>query len=583
MQKHRLPWENLVFIALTILTLSFCINQKGFAQEPLELQPSGQPGDRRPSPIEKKPPAPAPSLKLPLPPIPSEKAPGPLSQVRVFIREIKVTGSTVFSEKELSEVTAPYENRVLSSEDLEALRRDLTLLYVKSGYITSGAILQDQKVVDGVITLTIVEGRLTEIKVENNKYLNDGYYRKRIEVGAGPPVKVDDLQRQLRILQEDPRINRLDANLKPGAKPGESNLNLAVEEKLPIKLWSGYNNYIADSVGGDQILATGMALSLTGNGDIFSLTYGEAEGLKPKIDTFYSIPLTARDLTLTLRYRKNDFDLVREAFEDLDIETDTDIYSVSLRYPLYRSLNQEFALSLLGEHEIQKTTLLDQPFSLEPGSVKGEVKVTPIRFAQDYVHRTQNQVIAAISQFSWGVDALDATTRDDGLPDGEFFKWQGQLQWARRFKPLDTQLIFRSFFQWTGDPLVSLEQATVGGRYTVRGYPENFFVRDKAFVWSLESRIPIIRNEPWADYLQIVPFFDWGWGKNKDFPTPPGPTNIYSVGVGLRWAATLFPSSLRLNPQFEIFYGYRLRDVSIDVDNKLQDKGVSFQISLAAF
>ena len=88
---------------------------------------------------------------------------------------------------------------------------------------------------------------------------------------------------------------------------------------------------------------------------------------------------------------------------------------------------------------------------------------------------------------------------------------------------------------------------------------------------------------PWADYLQIVPFFDWGWGKNSDFPTPPGPTNIYSVGIGMRWAATLFPSTLRLNPQFEVFYGYKFRDVDIEIDNKLQDRGVSFQIALGAF
>jgi len=583
MQKHCAPWGEIVFIAFAILTLSFLVTQNGLAQEAMELQPSGQPGDKQPPLIEEKPPGPPPPLKLPIPAIPDEKSPGTLPQVRVFVREIKISGSTVFSDQQLSDVTAPYLNRVLTSEDLETLRKELTLLYVKSGYITSGAIIPDQKVIDGVITLQIIEGRLTGIEVENNKYLRDSYYRKRIELGAGPPIKVDDLQSRLRILQEDPRVNLIDANLKPGARLGESDLNLTVEERLPFKFWSGYNNYISDSVGGEQILATGALLSLTESGDIFSFTYGRAEGLTPKIDTWYSFPLTANDLTLSLRYRKNDFDLTREVFKDLDIETHTDIYSIALRYPVFRSLSQEFALSLLGEHEIQKTTLLDQPFSFEPGAVDGEVKVTPIRFGQEYVYRTQNQVIAAISQFSWGIHALDATIRDDDLPDGEFFKWQGQFQWARRFSPLDAQLIFRSFFQWTGDPLVSLEQATVGGRYTVRGYPENYYVRDRALVWSLESRIPIIRNKPWADYLQIVPFFDWGWGKNSDFPTPPGPTNIYSVGIGMRWAATLFPSTLRLNPQFEVFYGYKFRDVDIEIDNKLQDRGVSFQISLGAF
>lgn len=573
----------IVLVALGTLGTFLLSHQASQAQEVLPLEPSGQPGDDRPALIEPKPPGPPAPLKLPPLPAPGEKVPPALPLVQVFVREIKVIGSTVFSEQELSGVTSPYQNRVLTSEDLETLRKDLTLLYVKNGYITSGAVIPDQQVIDGVITFQIIEGRLTKVDVENNKYLRDSYYSRRVELGAGPPIKVDDLQNRLRLLQEDPRVKMLDASLKPGANLGESDLNLKVEERLPVKIWSGYNNYIADSVGGEQILATGAILSLTESGDILSFTYGRAEGLKPKIDTWYAFPLTANDLTLSLRYRKNDFDLIREQFKDLDIETDTDIYSIGLRYPLYRSLSQEFALSLFGEHEVQKTTLLDEPFSFEPGAVDGEVKVTPIRFGQEYVYRTQKQVIAATSQFSWGVDALDATIRDDGLPDGEFFKWQGQFQWARRFRPLDSQLIFRSFFQLTGDPLVSLEQAAVGGRYTVRGYPENYYVRDRAVVWSLESRIPIIRNKPWADYLQIVPFFDWGWGKNKDFPTPSGPTNFYSAGIGLRWSATLFPSTLQLNPQFEIFYGYKFRDVDIEVDNNMQDRGISFQIALGMF
>jgi len=553
------------------------------AQEDLGLQPSGQPGDKRPPLIDEESPKPFPSLELHPRQASGREGPEVFFPATTFIHKINVSGSTVFSEEQLSAITRAYQNRFLSSEDIEALRRELTLLYLDNGYVTSGAVIPDQEVKEGIMTIRIVEGRLAEIDVDGNRYLFDHYYRRRIELGAGPPIKVEDLQRRLVFLQENPRIERIDAYLKPGVRTGESRLELTVEERSPIRLWTGYNNYVADSVGGEQLLATGMILSLTGNGDTFNFTYGEAEGLQPNIDTWYAFPITASDLTLTLRYRKNDFDLVREELKDLNIENDTDIYSASLRYPVYRSSKHELALSFALDHEVQKSRLLDLPFSLEPGAVKGKVKVTPIRFAQDYVYRTQQQVVSAVSQFSLGIDALDATIRSDDLPDGEFFKWQGQLQWVGRLKMLDTQLITRSFFQLTNEPLVSLEQSAVGGRYTVRGYPENLLVRDKAFVCSVESRIPIIQNMPWTDYLQIVPFFDWGWGENKDFPTPHGPNSIYSIGIGLRWGATLLPSTLRLRPEFEIYYGYRLRDVDIDVENSLQDSGISLQVALKAF
>lgn len=580
-QKH-IKSRDFFLLALAGITIAILINNLAFAQEPLRLEPGGRPGEKRPPLIEEEPPKPPPTLILPPPSPPKEEIPGELPLERVYIKKIIVTGSTVFSEKDLAKVTAPYENRELTNEDLEALRKDLTFFYINNGYITSGAIIPDQNVIDGVISLKIIEGELKNIEIEKNKWLRDSFYRKRIALGAEPPLKIDNLQKRLSILQEDPRIQRLNAELKPGAKRGESDLKVTVEEKIPIKFWTGYDNYISDSVGGEQVQATGAILSLTESGDILSVTYGRADGLNPKIDAWYSLPFTARDTTLTLRYRKNSYDLVREEFEDLDIETDTDIYSIRLRHPIYKSLNHEVALALIGEHQKQETTLLDIPFSFEPGSEDGETKVTALRFEQEWTYRTQTQVIAANSRFSKGIDALDATKREPGIPDGEFFAWLGQFQWARRFKPLDTQLIFRSYLQFTDDPLVSLEQFAVGGRYTVRGYPENFFVRDKAVVASLESRISLIRDKPWADYIQVAPFFDYGWAENEDFPTPPGTNNIYSIGVGLRWSATLFPK-LRLKPQFEVYWGHQLKDVDTDVDNKLQDKGISLQFAISVF
>ena len=114
----------------------------------------------------------------------------------------------------------------------------------------------------------------------------------------------------------------------------------------------------------------------------------------------------------------------------------------------------------------------------------------------------------------------------------------------------------------------------------MRGYPENFFVRDNAVVASIETRIPLVENRPWADYIQMIPFFDYGWANNTDVPTPPGPKDIYSAGLGLRWAATFLPKA-KIRPQLEVFYGYKLRDVDIP-EETLQEKGIHFQIAISA-
>ncbi len=547
-------------------------------------EPTGRPGERPPLQREEpQPPPPPVQILPPLPPPPPPEV-APLPAVRVFVREIRVVGSTVFPPDELATVIAPYVNRDVTAEDLEALRLALTRLYVNKGYVNSGAILPDQAVTEGVITFQIIEGALTDIEVEGNRWFRAGYLRRRLALGAGPPLNLNTLQQQLQLLLEDPRLRRLNAELKPGVKPGESVLDVRVEERVPYRLALEFNNFQSPSVGAERGIVTVEHQNLTGNGDILTLQYGRSEGLNPLLDFKYSIPFTAWDTTLSLEYRKNTFAVVEAPFADLKIESDSTIYSITLRQPVYRTLSDEVALELIGERLSDQTSLLGQPFNLSPGAQKGESVVTVIRAAQHWAHRTQNQVIAVRSRFSVGIDELGATTNHHTVPDGRFFAWLGQFQWARRVPLLDTHLIFRTDLQLAGRPLLVLEQIAVGGRYSVRGYRENTLVRDNAFLTSLEGRVPLVRNSRWAEFLELAPFVDYGraWlTKNRTQVQPTDFLDLPSVGIGLRWAVTI-PWPVPLRPQLEVYWGHPLRDLKTSGGN-LQDNGLHLQFIMAAF
>src|SRR5262245_44963163 len=86
--------------------------------QPDPLGRSGPPPLQRPR-ADRPPLLPQPILP-PLPAEPPADAPS-FPQMRVFVREIRVTGNTVFSQEDLAQVTAPYVNRELTTEDLEAL------------------------------------------------------------------------------------------------------------------------------------------------------------------------------------------------------------------------------------------------------------------------------------------------------------------------------------------------------------------------------------------------------------------------------------------------------------------------------
>jgi hemolysin activation/secretion protein len=573
------PLATILFVSLLTISLT---TTAAFAQRVLpRIDPTGRSGEKRPDLLEEElPSSPPPSLRLP-PALPTGEG-QELFLDKVFVRKILVTGSSVFTPEELSEITAPYENRSLTSEDLELLRIALTLRYINAGYVNSGAILPDQAVREGVITFQIVEGVLSQISVEGNKWFRESYIRDRLELGAGPPVNVNPLQQRLQLLQQDNRLRAIHAEMRPGVKPGEAVLKVNVDEKTPFYAWFAFNNYQSPSVGAERGLLTLAHQNLTGHGDILSLTFGRSEGLNPQIDVWYLLPVTVYDTTLLLRYRKNDYAVIDEIFDPLDTRSESDIYEITLRHPLVRTLNHEFALALTGESLQDKTFLLGEPFSFYPGVENGESKVTALRFSQEWTYRTQREVVAARSRFSFGIDALDATIHSShSIPDGNFLAWLGQFQWARAFKTWDMQLLFRADAQISNQPLLPLEQIAVGGRYTVRGYRENLLVRDQALIASVELRIPVVQNAPWAEYVQLVPFSDYGYAKNRDLPSL-DPRSIYSVGLGLRWGVPLMKSPAELNLDFEFYWGYALKDVTYP-DYNIQDDGIHFQISVTGF
>ena len=136
-----------------LLTLLGCLATVTQAQERLGIDPLGRSGLPSLPALEDQPSKPPGGPILPpLPPaVPEERQRLP-QQVRVFVRQIRVLGNTVFPLEKLDEVTKLYVNKELTTEDLEALRLDLTRLYVNAGYINSGAVIPDQTVDDVVIT-----------------------------------------------------------------------------------------------------------------------------------------------------------------------------------------------------------------------------------------------------------------------------------------------------------------------------------------------------------------------------------------------------------------------------------------------
>ncbi|MEO5630298.1 MAG: ShlB/FhaC/HecB family hemolysin secretion/activation protein, partial [Nitrospiraceae bacterium] len=499
------------------------------------IDPTGRAGEP-PGPLKEEfqRPTPPPSPVLPIVPLtPETGGPTQPGTVQVFVQYVHVIGSTVFSDAEIAEVTAPFTNRTLLTEDLERLRLSLTLLYINKGYLTSGAIIPDQDVASGVITVQIIEGKLTRIDVEGNRWFRSSYLSDRLSLGSRTPVILDPLQEQLQLLQQDRRIERVNAELRPGDQRGDSVLHVRVKDKNPFHASMEVNNYQTPLVGEIRGIGTLTHGNLTGHGDPLRVSYGQSSGAYPIVDASYALPLNRYGTTFSPYYRRYDFKLIEPPFDPLNIKTNTEIIGLSLRHPIYKTVTDEVALSIIGEHLFTQSFIFDgtpseMKFNVFPGFQNGAATVSALRFAQDWTHRTLDTVLAVRSRFSVGLDVLSATINaNPDTPDGQFFSWLGQVQAIKQFGEnlLGMQLLGRMDLQLTDSPLFPLEQVALGGRYTVRGYREVTILRDNSFIASVESRFPLVRWANGEPMVQFAPFVDvahgWNLGDNRPSATAP--------------------------------------------------------------
>ena len=444
--------------------------------------------------------------------------------------EIQVVGSTVL-QTGIAELVACYEGQVVTLSDLFNLRSQITQLYLQSGYITSGAFIpNNQEIGDATVQVQVIEGALEEVQVNGLSRLNEGYVEARVE--GTSPLNEAQLRESLQLLQLDPNIREVNAELTAGSQPGQSLLILDLSEPSPIDVLVGADNLRSPSIGSEGANLSASYRNLIGIGDIISASYGLTEGLD-LYDVGVSIPFNAKDGTLSLGYSNSGNRIVEDAFDDVGIRSDTETISVGIRQPIIRKPSEEFALGLDFDWRRSQSFILDDiPFSFSEGPVDGKSQISAIRFSQEWTKRNDSQVLAARSQFNVGLDIFGATDGESST-DAQFFSWIGQFQWVKQVSPRVLSLI-KFNAQLTPDSLLPIERFSLGGLSTVRGYSQNELVADNALNASAELRIPLTRN---ANTLQVTPFIDAGYGWNTIL-TDPDPSFLLGTGVGLRWQAT---------------------------------------------
>jgi hemolysin activation/secretion protein len=508
----------------------------------------------------------APGRILPQIRIPKEDgAAAALAGGMISVRSFRFLGNEALSDAELDVVTEPYLGQGRRYSALLEARDRVTRAYVDAGYISSGAVLPVQDYTGGVVDITIIEGKLTAIEVSTDGRLRSQYLTSRLRA-TGRALNVNTLSESLRRLKRDPRITAVTAELVPGEEPGESVLAVEVDESSPLWSQANFENYATEAIGGLRGRMRAGHRNVSGWGDAWSGTYAAGEGLQD-VDLQLDVPVTRWDTSIELRARLAFSEIVEDEITKLfspKLESEFQEYGITLRQPVLRERGQEARLFVAGEWKRSERLVDGKKL---PGAQ--DQTVLALRLGGDYLVRLRQRAMSARFSVGFGLDGLDATKGTGDDPDSQFTSALIQVQAVEYLPWFAMRLHSRFDTQLTIGHLPGLEQFSLGGHGSVRGYRENLVVRDIGLVASLELRVPL-PHFGLMERFELGLFSDAGYARDIDSSGAIAET-LVSAGLGLHANIARHCSA-----SLEWARGFTAR--SLVTGKGLQDDGLHFSL-----
>ncbi len=162
---------------------------------------------------------------------PAAKADSPR---RFDVRGYRVEGNTLLSDEAMATSLRPY---MTSEAELPTLRQAvaaLTTAYRERGYVTVKVSLPPQQLTNGLVTLRVLEGLLTEVQITGNRFFSSNNVRRALPGLTTPSVLNGKLLQAELDRANANRDRQIYPEIQPGANPGESRMVLKIKDRLPL-------------------------------------------------------------------------------------------------------------------------------------------------------------------------------------------------------------------------------------------------------------------------------------------------------------------------------------------------------------
>ena len=468
--------------------------------------------------------------------IPKEEAANKkkFSDVKAFVlRKVILDKPNVYTPEILYNMYKDMVGQKVSFADLNEIAQRVTKKYREDGYIFSRAVLPPQKVVDGVVHLRAIEGRIAHVKLVGHYTDKNGLIQKFADqISTTRAANSKEIERYLLLINDLPGVTARSL-IKPSEESGGGDLIIDVEEKSNEGSVSVDNRgsrylgpYRGTAVGAlndmfglhDRTTLRGIITS-----DTKELRFGDISHEEQIGDN--GAKITARAAITSSEPGGN--------IASQDIKGDSQMYDLEGVYPVVRSRQYNFNL-VAGFNALNSTT--------DVSTV--QTALDRVRTARVGTRFDLTDTLKGVNQFelmaTQSLHLMGAT--EDGVGRSrangheEFLK--GDLT-ATRVQQLPDlwSVMVSGTGQVANHPLLASEEFTIGGPTYGRAYDTGEMTGDNGYAGVAELRYggPVESNKILQSY-QAYTFIDYGKVTNQDPAVGEAARDsLTSAGLGVRF------------------------------------------------
>jgi len=468
---------------------------------------------------------------------PSLRAP---DGARFEVRAFRVTRASAFQESDLLPHLSAFTGAARSLADLQRAADVITRIYRERGYFVARAYVPAQEIRDGVVEITVLEGKLgaLHLKLATTLRLRPQIIEQTLRdaVPADRPITASGLDRGLLLLNDLPGVE-VRAVLSPGTELGTTDLTADISEGPLASAILEADNHGNKFTGRARLGGTVYLNDPLGLGDLLSFRATGSSGSRYQ-RLAYQVPAGPSGLRLGVAVSQTTYRLCCE-FEALEARGDAQTATAHAQYPFIRSR----AFNLSGTVALDRRKFFNETIAGPTSDKRADLLAFGLASdsRDDLGGGGLNSagLSFAVGRLDLGRDPADLAA--DALAartHGGYAK--ATLSLARLQNLGAGHSLYAGFLgQAASRNLDSSEKFVLGGPFGVRAYPVGEAAGDEGLLVNLEYRYDFLRDlrlSAFVDHGRIRLHRDpWpGWeGANTRIRNTYG---LSGAGVGLTWS-----------------------------------------------